>query len=285
VSHEFELSTRFLKIGKLDDLVAQWPTMIDVPTALHRTENDYAWLFAPGESIRGCSVSSERRRFGSTFRVRLSVAASIADWRIAYAFLRLAAARGAKVIALDEEDPSSQSFRLANETASRAFRGDVRILQRMMYEHSQDPITLPNFRFSLTLTREDLPAEELSDQQLERLQSDLGLRTRRYRGARLAATLTLQSGLTAVVWSGEALLSAPVDLLIFPEDPAKQHGTEFAYLPWNIAIERLGTIVELVNGQNPAFFFRELQFTTPADCDLWRSLREGARGISELSPK
>lgn len=273
MSQEFEVRTRLRRIGSFDELVEEWTAAIGRPVVLERND-DYAWVFAPGASIRGCSATNERRLLGSMLRLRLSVAASQADWEIAYALVRVAARRGGKATVWTDS---------VQEAAAFAFRADMNVLQRMIYEHDQDPLTLPNIRFSLTLTRDDLPRGDLSDVQLRELESMLASRTARYRDARIAPTITLRSGRTAALWSGEALIADSVDFLIFRPDPGIRDVDDYVYQPWDTALEKLGTAVEPVAGQVPSHFFRALDFAAPADRELWESLLTGARGWDELA--
>jgi hypothetical protein len=285
MSKEFEVFTRFRKIGPFEALLSAWWKAIPAPSLLQRSGNDHGWIFAPGKSIRGCSVRVTPRRLGSAFGVRLSEGASRMDWRIAYAFLRLSIERGATV--RSEEGRTLQLAELtdaAAETAGmEAFRGSTATLRSIVNrDEGAGPITLPNFRFSLRITSEELPRDGGSEDDIERFEATLTARTARYRDARMAETIRLRNGATLVGWRGEALIADVVDYVAIPPSPGTAESKDHRYLAWDETIARLGDRVELVDGQAPAHYLRAIDESVAEDRALWQRLRTAARPAEEL---
>lgn len=204
---------------------------------------------------------------------------------MAYALLRIAASRGASIT---NDQGRILTAAVLNDASAdvesdQSFSADVRLLQRMLYEQDQDPITLPNLWFSTVLKRENMPVGDLSVEQVAALHSELVDRSRAYRGVRQATTITLRDGRTAVLWSGDALITSAVDILIFPEIVRASGLDDYLYLPWSSAAATLGDFQLVVDGQAPAYVFRAIDASAEADLRVWEALRAGARSITELA--
>lgn len=204
---------------------------------------------------------------------------------MAYAFLRIAATRGASIT--NDQGRVLRAEMLNDASADvescQSFSADLRLLQRMIYEQAQDPVTLPNLWFSTVLTRDDIPAARLSDEQIGAVHSELVSRTRAHCGVRQAPTIVLRDGRTAVLWSGDALITSAVDVLIFPDVVHAGGLDDYLYLPWKSAAATLGEFVLTINGQVPAYVLRAIDANDEAGLRLWEALHAGARSISELA--
>lgn len=288
MSQEFRVRTRFRKLGKFEELANAWWQSIPVPSILQYSGDGYAWIFAPGESIRGCSIREQPRRLGSEVNVRLSVAASAADWRIAFAFLRLALERGASV-----KNDSEVTLRAADVTdavaataASKALRGDFELLRTLLNnEDPGKPIQLPNLRFTISIAADDVPHGALTDDQLEALATTLAARTARYRGARMAGVIELDRTTTVIAWPGDAILTEPVDFVLLAPEPRASKFVDYRYRPWSEVVEILGDGAALIDGQAPAYFLRGFDAESAGDRALWQKLRENAPPAEELRAK
>lgn len=282
MSVQFEIRTRIRRLGKVDDVVLQWVTA-DVPISFDQVGAEYGWVFAPGLSVRGFSVRRERQFLGDRFRIRLNVAASRGDWGMAFAMLHHAAMTGARVFG-DDGCPlaADQLSATAAERLSREqFARDVRVLRQIALQDSDAPIRLPNPRFSLSLTLDDLPTERMSAETLQSFEDSLVARTLKYRGVRVAATITLNSGKTAVVWSGESLIIPEVNFVVFPGTLETPDIDDYVHKDLSQVLETIGDRAEYVDGESPWYFLREFSPERREDADLWQLLCRNAQPIDK----
>lgn len=217
----------------LGELVADWNTDADVQLTA-----DKATVFLPGASIRGFSVTAgEEAPF-----VRINSMASRADWQLAYSFIRFVADLGAT--------PELPAEELTDEAAvargTQELKSGAALLQHMLYERGNEYMGLPVLHFTLNVTRDDLPKENVD---LDAFEALLIARAARYARARIPTVLTIQEGdgplKTAVVWSGEALLTTKVDYVIRGEDEV--------WIDWASFLAAHAT--EHLRGQESLYYF------------------------------
>jgi hypothetical protein len=227
-------------IYDLKDMLADWQAEHQADVELNieldvelSDDGSFATVFAPGLSIRGFSVRNDDAPY-----VRLSSLASRGDWRLAYSFLRFALDRSAEPELAPEEltDEASQA------RGAEEFRSGARLLQHVLHERGNEYTGLPVLHFTLNVDRNDLPAGDLD---VDTLELDLIARAERYAHARVPSVFTLGDSTTAVVWSGEALLTSAVDHVIL--------GDENVVIDWPSFIAAYP--VETLKGTEPLFYF------------------------------
>src|ERR1700682_3510174 len=196
-------------------------------------DGTWASVFAPGIYIRGFSVRNDDAPY-----LRLSSLASRGDWRLAFSFLRFAADRNAT----PELTADEMSEERSQDRGAEEFRKGVRILQHMLYERGNEFMGLPVRHFALNVDRGDLPQGDVDFDALEQRLID---RAARYARARVPTVLTIDSSITAVVWSGEALLTVPADYVIL--------GNEELFIDWKSFIAAYK--VETIRGKEPLLFY------------------------------
>jgi len=280
MSVEFEIRAASRRLGKFDDVITVWKSTQGFPVLTLSSEADYVWFFAPGISIRGLSLQY-RRKFllRSLIQLRLNVCASGGDWRMAASFMALALERGARVFSSDgiRIEPSQLLPTVIEERSRETFRRDLGLLQRILYASVEKRVTLPNQWFSLSLDPTNLAEGAVSSAQSEALHDFLASKTARYSGARRAALITLRTGATAILWSGEEMLAPRATFLVFPETRDNPDIDDYLFVSWEEALRLTAGVVEEIAGQVPAYYFP----ATDRD-DLWSSLAELGQGIHKL---
>jgi hypothetical protein len=127
------------------------------------------------------------------------------------------------------------------------------------------------------VTRSELPPEPLAGDALIGLQETLQRRAKKYAAARSAAVITLKTGETAIVWTGDALLAPAVNHVLLPRgefDPAN-----CVYLPFSRAVQDLSGIVEEIQRTPSRYFFDAID----ADNSRWRQLVDSGAPIDQLN--
>ena len=153
---------------------------------------------------------------------------------------------------------------------------DVRVLQQLMASSGDEGVSLPNGRFAVPVKPSDLPSEPLGDEAVESLQNALQRRAARYAAARSASIITLQSGATAIVWSGEPLLAPAVEYVVLSTgefDPAN-----CVFVPWERAVQELAGAVEKIQRTPAQYYFEAIA----ADESRWQQLVEAGGPIAQL---
>jgi hypothetical protein len=219
----------------LSDMLADWREEHAEADTEVAEDGSWATVFAPGLSIRGFSVRNDDAPY-----VRINQLASHGDWRLAFSFLRFAAERSAVPELAEEEltDETSQA------RAEEELRSGARILQSMLYERGNEHIGLPVLHFVLNVDRDDLPPGDVDTGTLEQR---LIARAARYARARVPSVLTIEGSITAVVWSGEALLTSQVDYVIL--------GDARLFIGWKAFVAAYP--VETIRDKEPLFYFPE----------------------------
>jgi hypothetical protein len=138
-------------------------------------------------------------------------------------------------------------------------------------------VYLPNARFSVPVTRSELPPDPLAGDALIGLQETPQWRAKKYAAARSAAVITLKTGETAIVWTGDALLAPAVNQVLLPRvefDPAN-----CVYVPWSRAVQDLSGIVEEIQRTPSRDFFDAIG----ADDSRWQQLVDSGAPIDQLN--
>jgi hypothetical protein len=132
----------------------------------HFSSPDHYYIFGEG-SIRGFSLTpSSSFLKGGQIQIRLSVMASLADWRYCYSLLAFLS-HTPRVTIYDEESEmilaSSLTDSGAAERGSKALQGDYKFLKGLIIKNNEPNVQLPNPWFDLVVTREDLTEISTSD--------------------------------------------------------------------------------------------------------------------------
>jgi hypothetical protein len=253
VSVEFELRRLSLGAEDVRGLVFAWLTAEQAAAEVFGAQPDFAHVFVPGASIRGFSLRGWRASLRNRIEVQLNVCASRADWSAAYSFLRFARDRGYTV--QSQEGVLSTASLVEEQALQQArvqFVADVRYLWKMLPSPEDERIELPIDRFTVPIGRHELPPEPLGERSLEVFEQAVQERAGRYALARSAKAITLSTGASAVVWSGEPMLTPLVDYIILTPDLDPALGV---YLRWGRVVSELPGGVENTRLSPPQYFF------------------------------
>jgi hypothetical protein len=259
-------------------MLRAWLKASDLPAQFVQSADDTAQVFIAGSSIRGFSVHRRWVWFRNRVEVRLSIGASLADWRAAYSLLGFALQQGFDV--RSEDGSSIGADALTDEAALQKgheqFTLDVGFLRHLTASSGKEGVDLPNSRFAVPVNASDLPSEPISEEGLLSLQSVLQRRAAKYAAARSASVITLKTGATAIVWSGEPLLAPVVDHVVLAQDeldPAK-----YVYVAWDRALHELSDGVERNRRTPPLYYFAAMAENEPR----WRRLLEAGTPLEQL---
>jgi hypothetical protein len=165
----------------------------------------------------------------------------------------------------------------AAQKAREQFVLDVRFIQHLMRSPEDNFIELPNAYFAVPIRVDDVAAEPLNSEALDELHEVLARRAAKYAAARLASIITLRTGATAVVWSGEPVLVPVVDYVVLSS--AALDPSDSVYVQWEYLIKELPDVAEKIRRRPPQYYFGAVA----SDGLRWANLAKAGKPIDELS--
>jgi hypothetical protein len=268
VSVSFELRSVSLAPARVNRVVDAWLAASGLDAKPLHLPDDVVEVFIAGISIRGFSARRRWAWFRNAIELRLNVCASHGDWQAAYSLLRFASQQGFQV--RSEDGASMRTDDLSEAKASKEsreqFANNVGFLWRFMASSGDNHVSLPTARFSVPVRQSDLPSEPFTDQALDSFEDVLRGRAEKYAAAQLASIVTLKTGATLIVWSGEALLAPQADHIVFAS--GEFDNVDYVKVPWAPALRELQDVVEKIQDKPAEYYFAPMK----ADDPRWRRL-------------
>jgi hypothetical protein len=278
VAVELELRKVSLRPTNVQQMASAWLSASRVPAEIVGSRDDSAELFIAGTSIRGFSLNRRWVWFRNRIDLRLSVAASRGDWQAAFSFVRFAREHGFDVYSEDGVVLRADALGddAALERGGEQFAQDVGFLLHLTGTSGEGVVELPNARFSVPVRSSDLPAGSPDADALESVHAQLLSRAAKYAAARSASLITLKTGETAVVWSGEALVAPSANYIVLGR--GEFDSANCVYVSWDQVMSELEDIVEKTQ-RNPAqYYFAAVDPNDPR----WRRLFGAGAPLDQL---
>lgn len=287
MSVEFEVRIP-RKTGDVSKLLAGWieaETFEEAPWVELGEDGVGAFVFQLGESLRGVTLRRLSGGLKVRWELRLNVCASVGDWRLAFSFLRYALGLKASVLTEDRDKvtPDQVTDAEAENRGAEEFCSGVAILRTLLYQQGEEDVALPNWLFTVSVGRREIPDRQLSAAEHRQLHDDLVARADRYMIAHKASTIDLADGTSVFAWAGIATISTQTDMVIFPTHPQQTSDVEYRFLPWAEVLEVLADQVEVISGQPATFYFPPFDQGQASDRETWSKLVSRGRPAEELT--
>lgn len=270
----FDIECPFDAAEYLKKIMTAWYDRSVAPAwgLLHVTDDgSFASVFAEG-SIRGFSVTLEKKNEKPVLEARLSTFSSSRDWDMCHSLLRTFLANRCQVsecgtISAAENLTSAQ----AESRATSAFASDCETIKWFMDREKKDSLFLPVHDFSLAITSGML--SDLSSAGIERIAETLTSTAARYARATrpMMAIRNAQGENVAVHWGLAETIVPEVKEIIIPANCVSPE-LKYAAIAFQDVLDLLLDRAEPIPVSPRKVFLPAIDLSSQADLDLYQRL-------------